>query len=60
VGSFKKYLINPDGFHSNQEASVNWFIHLVFLAFVEEKRTSKPVIISILVKWHLVHRMQLE
>jgi hypothetical protein len=43
VDSFKKYLINADGFHSNQEPSTNWSIHLVFFAFVEEKRTSKPV-----------------
>jgi hypothetical protein len=50
----QKYLIKAGGFHSNQEPSINWFIHLVFFAFVEEKRTSKPVFSSVLVKWHLV------
>jgi hypothetical protein len=51
VDSFKKYLIKADGLHSNQEASIDWFIHLLSFAFIEEeKRKSKPVFSSVLVK----------
>jgi hypothetical protein len=53
-GSLQEYLIKADGLHSNQEPLLNWFIHLVFFAFVEEKRTTKPVFSSVLDKWHLV------
>ena len=56
VDYFQKYLIKTDGFHSNQKASVDWFIHsfIIFLAFVEEQeRTLKPVFHSVLVKWHV-------
>jgi hypothetical protein len=37
LGFLQKYLIKADGFHSNQEASIDWFIHLIFFALVEEK-----------------------
>jgi hypothetical protein len=53
-GSLQEYLIKADGLHSNQEPLLNWFIHLVLFAFVEEKRTTKPVFASVLVKSHLV------
>jgi hypothetical protein len=50
AGFFQKISIKADRFYNIHQVSIDWFIHLLFFAFVkEQERTSKPVFQSVLV-----------